>query len=300
MKQYHILVVDDDILSIQFIVSSFEQQNSPYNFIMAQNGPMALDLVNKTMPDLMIVDWEMPEMTGIELIKEIKSLPALQHIPIIMLTGKMTSIQNLKEALDSGAIDFMEKPFNSIELYSRVHAALQFAQVLKEKNKNEWELLEAEKKIMELRTSKLELTISQQKKELISSAMQIQQASKLQAVNLELINKLHKHVDKKGLPILREIVTNYKILQKQTNWKVIEHKFDEAFKDFDQKLLESYPKLTPNERRLCAFLRLNMTSKDIAVITFQKESSINQARYRLRKKLNITNDENLITFLSKV
>ncbi len=300
MEHSNILIVDDDILSIQFIVSSFEQQNSPYNFIMAQNGPMALELVNKTMPDLIIVDWEMPEMTGIEVIKDVKSLPALQHIPIIMLTGKMTSIQNLKEALNAGAIDFMEKPFNNIELYSRVHAALQFAKVLKEKNKNEWELLEAEKKILELRTNKLELTVSQQKKELISSAMQIQQAAKLQTVNLNLINKLYTHVDKKGHPILREIITNYTILQKQTNWKVIEQKFDEAFKDFDQNLLEKHPKLTPSERRLCAFLRLNMTSKDIAVITFQKESSINQARYRLRKKLKISSDENLITFLSKI
>lgn len=300
MDTYDILIIDDEIDNIQTIISCFERQNAPYNFVMANNGAMALDLIAKTIPDSIIVDWNMPEMSGIEVIKHIKTDEHLKHIPIIMLTGTMTTMEHLKEALSAGAIDFVKKPFDETELYARVHAALEFAVVIHEKQRKEQELINSEKKLLELKAKQLIKDMEQQKKELLNNAMQIHQAAKLQQTNLELLNQLHAHIKREGIPIMNELINNYRIYQKQNNWQLMESQFDEAFKDFDQKLVKQFPELTPNERRLCAFLHLNMTSKDIATITFQKESSINQARYRLRKKLKMNNDDNLISFLSRL
>ena len=65
--------------------------------------------------------------------------------------------------------------------------------------------------------------------------------------------------------------------------------------------MEKFPKLSPNEKKLCAFLRLNMSTKDIAALTRKSTSSIDVARTRLRKKLEISGtDTNLISFLAKL
>lgn len=69
---------------------------------------------------------------------------------------------------------------------------------------------------------------------------------------------------------------------------------------FYEKLNEKFPTLTPNERKLCVFLKLNMSNKDIAQITFQSEEALKKARLRLRKKLEMERDENLATFIQSL
>jgi len=77
-------------------------------------------------------------------------------------------------------------------------------------------------------------------------------------------------------------------------------RFQEVHAGFYEKLLATHPDLTQNELKLCALLRLNMTTKDISEITGQQLASIDKARYRLRKKLDLSGPEtNLVTFLSK-
>ena len=77
-------------------------------------------------------------------------------------------------------------------------------------------------------------------------------------------------------------------------------RFQEVHAGFYEKLLSLYPDLTQNELKLCAFLRLNMSTKEIAEITGQQFTSIDKARYRLRRKLNLSGPEaNLVTFLSR-
>jgi DNA-binding CsgD family transcriptional regulator len=71
----------------------------------------------------------------------------------------------------------------------------------------------------------------------------------------------------------------------------------EIHKDFHKKLTSRYPDLTNNDRRLCAFIMLNMSTKDISSITYQSLHSIKIARYRLRKKLGLDKNENLSAFL---
>ena len=83
-------------------------------------------------------------------------------------------------------------------------------------------------------------------------------------------------------------------------WKEFEIRFQEVHSDFYNNLNEKYPDLTPNEKKICAFLRLNMSTKDISAITYQSVRSIDMARFRLRKKIGLETDENLVTFLAQV
>lgn len=93
-------------------------------------------------------------------------------------------------------------------------------------------------------------------------------------------------------------------LQKITDseiWEEFELRFSQVHSAFYTDLLHKFPNLTPSEQKLCAFLRLNMTTKEISELTGQSTSTLETARYRLRKKLNISNPKvNLITFLSQI
>ena len=93
-------------------------------------------------------------------------------------------------------------------------------------------------------------------------------------------------------------------LRNSTDDKML-NEFSQRFKEvhagFYENLLKAFPDLTQNELKLCAFLRLNMSTKDISELTGQQLASIDHARYRLRKKLGISNSEtNLVTFLSQI
>ncbi len=84
-------------------------------------------------------------------------------------------------------------------------------------------------------------------------------------------------------------------------WDEFDIRFKQVHGEFYDKLLKQFPDLSPNEHRLCAFLRLNMSSKEIAELTGQRIDTLEIARWRLRKKLNITNTKtNLVTFLSEI
>jgi tetratricopeptide (TPR) repeat protein len=86
-----------------------------------------------------------------------------------------------------------------------------------------------------------------------------------------------------------------------SSWREFELRFKEVHQDFYEKLAVQYPDLTPKERRLCALLKLNMTTKEISAITHQSTRSLEVARTRLRRKFNLTNSEiGLVDFLAKI
>lgn len=105
--------------------------------------------------------------------------------------------------------------------------------------------------------------------------------------------------------VTREEITRIvKALQKSAdndNWEEFELRFREVHSDFYDKLIKQFPDLTPNDLKICAFLRLNLSTKEIVELTGQSQNAIEVARYRLRKKLGITNAQvNLVTFLTQI
>lgn len=117
---------------------------------------------------------------------------------------------------------------------------------------------------------------------------------------LDTVKKdLPAEVQSKLLRITKELAAISK--HNDTSWQEFELRFKEVHKDFYEKLEARYPELTPKERRLCALLKLNMTTKEISSITHQSTRSLEVARTRLRKKFNLTNSEvGLVDFLSKI
>jgi len=124
----------------------------------------------------------------------------------------------------------------------------------------------------------------------------------------ELINNIadklmtNRHNFKKeNQSLIKDIISDLENSKEDSVWMEFETRFHNVHNEFYEKLNEINPDLTPNERRLCAFLRLNMSTKEISTITGQSLRSIDVARTRLRQKLNLTNAEvGLIEYLSGI
>ncbi len=120
MSEQKILIVDDELFIRDIVRSILEPY---YQVSEAADGQQALDALKKEPPSLVILDYKMPKKSGIEVCKVIKEDSLYQHIPVIMLTGKK-ELQDKLEGLDSGADDYLVKPFEPEELLARVRMVL--------------------------------------------------------------------------------------------------------------------------------------------------------------------------------
>ena len=91
-----------------------------------------------------------------------------------------------------------------------------------------------------------------------------------------------------------------KSLKKNDDWELFQEAFNNADRKFMKKLKKAHPQLTPNDIRLCAYLRLNLSSKEIAPLFNISPRSVEIKRYRLRKKMNLSHDDNLTDYILKL
>jgi two-component system sensor histidine kinase/response regulator len=126
-----ILIVDDEADNLQLIVESIEQMGSCYNILLANSVFKAIQIIKRNLPDLIITDWEMPSVDGLDLIRMVQDDPEIRHIPILMCTGVMVSADHLKAALEAGAVDYIRKPFDKIELNARLNSMMKLSESTK-------------------------------------------------------------------------------------------------------------------------------------------------------------------------
>ena len=162
--------------------------------------------------------------------------------------------------------------------------------------------LVAEKEIMKLKNEKLENEMVFRNKELANQTMSIIQKNQFLAKIKDELQRLRKKGDEeiqknKLNTLLKKI--DKEIDNKQQN-HVFETYFDEVHNEFFTSLKSKYPQISPREMRLCAYIRMDLTSKEIAVLLNITERGVEIGRYRLRKKLELSRDTNLSTFLSNI
>lgn len=121
MADVKILIVDDEEAIREMISVSLELAG--FQWIEAENGQDAHTLIVDERPDLVLLDWMLPGVSGIELARRLKRDEATGEIPIIMLTAKSEE-DNKIQGLDAGADDYITKPFSTRELVSRINAVL--------------------------------------------------------------------------------------------------------------------------------------------------------------------------------
>ena len=154
-KTANIMIVDDEPLNVMTLRQHLKMEGYT-NFVTTSNSREALHLIRSEMPDVLLLDIRMPEISGIDILRVIGLDPVLQHIPVLILTAA-TDPATRKQALDMGASDFLQKPIDPDELLPRVRNAI----VLKKHHDmiaNETARLEQQ---VERRTQQLEATRQQ-------------------------------------------------------------------------------------------------------------------------------------------
>ena len=124
MSAAEILVVDDDQAVCEMLYFALDGEG--YRVSQAFDAGQALDKIRRHVPDVVLIDWMMPGMSGVGLVRSIRANPATRELPIIMVTAK-TDEEHRIAGLSAGADDYVTKPFFKRELSARIKALLRRA-----------------------------------------------------------------------------------------------------------------------------------------------------------------------------
>jgi DNA-binding response OmpR family regulator len=279
-----ILIIDDEQDSVD--VFEFLLGNLNYEVISINNPLIAIQTIRELLPDLIILDWLMPQKEGIEVLRDIKKELDIKEIPIIISTGIRTHSTNLNTALTLGAIDFLRKPIDEIELEARVNSAIKIYDYLRETRLIRDEIHKKEIEISEAKSIHYQNELNKKNREMLVSAVSIFQNRKLiNVIKTELFDEITElsAINKSQID---RVLDRYENISNSINWDLFECRFTELNNDFYNKLQTDFPTLSTGEQRICAFLKLGLTAKEIAILNFSSYEAIRKAIYRIRKKLN--------------
>ncbi|MCR9015028.1 tetratricopeptide repeat protein [Aquiflexum gelatinilyticum] len=153
----------------------------------------------------------------------------------------------------------------------------------------------------EMKQKNLALDVEIKNKELTTNVMYLIRKNELINNVAERLLKLQRRVLPENQKVFQEIILDLQREADNDSWKEFELRFNQVHSEFYTTLRKLYPDLSPADEKLCAFLRLNMSSKEIAAVSQQSIKSVEVARARLRKKLNLTNtNSNLVSHLANL
>ena len=106
-----VLVVDDSMIMRNIVKNIFAELKIPCQYLEAANGKTALQLLETNKVNLIFLDWNMPEMDGMEFLKKVRTMPDYENLPVIMVTSEAAKY-SVAEAIQAGATDYTVKPIN--------------------------------------------------------------------------------------------------------------------------------------------------------------------------------------------
>ena len=116
-----VLVVEDELAQREVLAYNLEAEG--FKVSKAASGDEAMLLVDEDNPDIIVLDWMMPNLSGIEVCRRLKSRPDTRSIPIIMLSARSEEVDKVR-GLETGADDYVVKPYSVVELMARVRTQL--------------------------------------------------------------------------------------------------------------------------------------------------------------------------------
>ncbi len=158
---------------------------------------------------------------------------------------------------------------------------------------------QAEKEIIKLQNEKLQSEISHKNIQLADSTMAIIKKNELL---IGIKDELDRQREKLGLDYPKRYFEHLltlinKNISNDNDWEIFESLFDQAHENFFKRLKEAYPDLTQSDLKLCAYLKLNLSSKEIAPLLNISFRGVETRRYRLRRRLTLASDDNLVEFI---
>lgn len=278
-----LLAVDDDPYNRSFIVELLRDNIPTMQVFVAIDGIQGLEILKKKQVDIVLLDWEMPKMTGIALLAEMKQNEKLKDIPTIMYTGAMMGSDYLSQALELGASDFLRKPTDATELLAR------FAAVMRQRLAEQAQKL-AELELINTKNEYLEQEIAQAREDLTHNLLLLVSKNAF----LAEIRDYCFAAGAKLQQVSRKISQN---LAQEDYWEDFLKKFKRIDPYFIQKITIKCADISPSELRMAALIRFGIGTKHAASLLNISEDGVKKSRYRLRKRLDLMSEENLDLYL---
>ena len=276
MKKFTILIVDDQVSNLKILVDYLDEAQQGYKVLSVSDPRLALKIMQEKELDLVLTDWQMPQLSGLDLIQLYKQNHPHKKLPFMIVTGTYTTAEELKLAMDKGALDFIRKPINKVELWARVSSLLNLFYAYK--------------------------IIDHQKDEALSQkTLAIHQ-------NNQTLQQIQKDLEKYALelPVIKRIKIKT-ILQKfpQANsfdqeWETFKKQFEEIHPYFFKTLENQFQALRPHELRMCAYIRVGFSIKEISELLHIERRGARVKKTRIKKKMNLPDQISLDEFLMKI
>jgi DNA-binding CsgD family transcriptional regulator/ligand-binding sensor domain-containing protein len=180
-----------------------------------------------------------------------------------------------------------------VHYFNRRYYKKQKQKLLQKKERElELEQLESQRQIMQFKNENLQLDIENKNRELGMATMNLVKRN-------EFLNNIKDELSqtKSLLEVKKVIKLINSNLNNSSDWQLFEEAFNNVDKDFMKKIKAQHPSITPNDLRLCAYLRLNLSSKEIAPLLNISHKSVEVKRYRLRKKMGLVHDQSLSNYI---
>jgi tetratricopeptide (TPR) repeat protein len=163
-----------------------------------------------------------------------------------------------------------------------------------------WKYLKQKHTISKQESQLLSERLEHSSQEVASKALHLASQNEFRAKLLETTNEVYDRLDETGKESIKTLLKNIESNIDQSAWHEFETRFEQVHEKFFNKLNGLFPELTPNDRRICAFLKLDLSTKDIALLTHRSPRSIESARYRLKKKFGLGAEEDILGFLRSI
>lgn len=208
------------------------------------------------------------------------------NVQKLLLQEEYRNIDKIRE------LELIKRRSNNYILFLSLFALLLLMSVLLYRYHNRLKRTELERQLVLANEKQLSTELELKNKELIGKAMiELHRTEVIEDILNDLKQVKIKAENKQIQNAIDLIVNRLKRNSSMNMWKEFEVRFEQVHESFYKNLLKNHPDLTPRDKRLCALLKLNLNSKEISQITGQSPKSVENARTRLRKKLNITNSQ---------
>jgi DNA-binding CsgD family transcriptional regulator len=179
-------------------------------------------------------------------------------------------------------------------LYTTIYKKRQLQLVERAEKEMQYIRLKADQELIQEKNVRLRTEIEAKNKELAVTAMSIVKKNEFLIEIREHLKDVEPTTKFKPDLMIRSINRE---IENEESWEMLKNAFENVDKDFIQKLLSQHPALTPNDLKLCTYLRLNMSSKEIATLLNISVRSMETKRYRLRRKLGLSHETNLTEYI---
>jgi DNA-binding response OmpR family regulator/DNA-binding CsgD family transcriptional regulator len=313
-----ILIIEDTAQLREDISDALELEG--FEVISAGDGHTGILMANEHLPDLILCDIMMPGLDGYHVLQLLKSDEGELRFPFIFITA-LAERENFRSGMELGADDYLVKPFTIAELFSAIDTRLSKHKSIEKRIKAQIEKIENE---LGNRISELSGQIEEQKTVIDDiSAINVEVVGQLNEKQAQLMQEalrsieintalqdmakqLSAELQKTAIPEeQRKVLVDLKHkIQKRSallnSLTAFQLKFNQTYPNFTSHLFTQFPQLTQQDAIIISSIFINLNTNQLSVILGISPESVRKSKYRLKKKLGIEKDADLIQFIHEL